>query len=182
MILNIPIALTLSRLVLLPILILVFYLPYAWAPFVTAFIFAVAAFTDILDGYLARVLNQSTRFGEFLDPVVDKLTVISALVLLTELYSTWWFSLPALLMIGREIIISALREWMAELGKRGDVSVSWIGKVKTTMQMLAIMSLLWHPHPIVVNLGYVMLYFSVFLSVISMLIYLNSAWKDLAKA
>ena len=121
-------------------------------------LFLAAAFTDVLDGYLARVLNQSTRFGEFLDPVVDKLMVMTALVLLVEDYSSAWISLPAIFMIGRELIVSALREWMAELGKRGHVAVSMVGKVKTTFQMVAIAALLWHATPEMVYLGYLLVY------------------------
>jgi CDP-diacylglycerol--glycerol-3-phosphate 3-phosphatidyltransferase len=112
--------------------VLAFYLPVVWAPFACALIFLVAAVTDWFDGYLARRWNQSTRFGAFLDPVADKVMVAIAMVLVAEHYHTWWVTLPAATMIGREIIISALREWMAELGKRSSVAVSWIGKVKTT--------------------------------------------------
>ncbi|VEB85118.1 phosphatidylglycerophosphate synthetase [Citrobacter koseri] len=103
--------------------------------FVTALIFCIAAVTDWFDGFLARRWNQSTRFGAFLDPVADKVLVAIAMVLVTEHYHSWWVTLPAATMIAREIIISALREWMAELGKRSSVAVSWIGKVKTTSQM-----------------------------------------------
>ena len=157
-------------------------MPYSWAPFCAAFVFLLAAFTDVLDGYLARVLNQSTRFGEFLDPVVDKLTVMAALVLIVEHYHAWWVSLPAVLMIGREILISALREWMAELGKRNQVSVSFIGKVKTTLQMLAIGGLIWHPNEAITSIGYVLLYTSALLSLWSMCTYLKGAWHDVYTA
>lgn len=109
---------------------LAFYLPFSWAPFACALIFFVAAVTDWFDGFLARRWNQSTRFGAFLDPVADKVMVAIAMVLVAEHYHTRWVTLPAATMIAREIIISALREWMAELGKRSSVAVSWIGKVK----------------------------------------------------
>ncbi len=138
---NIPIALTWFRLFLLPVFVLVFYLPYSWAPFVAAFVFWLAAITDALDGYAARKLEQSTRFGAFLDPVADKLMVTTALVLLVEDYNTIWLTLPALFMIGRELVISALREWMAEIGKRGAVAVSWIGKYKTAARWWQLLAL-----------------------------------------
>ncbi|VTP70113.1 CDP-diacylglycerol--glycerol-3-phosphate 3-phosphatidyltransferase [Leclercia adecarboxylata] len=128
--LNIPTLLTLFRVVLIPFFVLAFYLPFVWAPFACALIFFVAAVTDWFDGYLARRWNQSTRFGAFLDPVADKVMVAIAMVLVVEHYHSWWVTLPAATMIAREIIISALREWMAELGKRSSVAVSWIGKVK----------------------------------------------------
>ena len=108
-------------------------------------LFALASVTDWLDGYLARRWNQSTPFGAFLDPVADKLMVAVALALLIERFDTLVLTLPALVIIGREIVISALREWMAEMGKRGMVAVSWIGKLKTTLQMIAILVLLAFP-------------------------------------
>ncbi|EBG7874001.1 CDP-diacylglycerol--glycerol-3-phosphate 3-phosphatidyltransferase, partial [Salmonella enterica] len=126
---NIPTLLTLFRVILIPFFVVVFYLPFAWAPMVSALIFCIAAITDWFDGFLARRWNQSTRFGAFLDPVADKVLVAIAMVLVTEHYHSWWVTLPAATMIAREIIISALREWMAELGKRSSVAVSWIGKV-----------------------------------------------------
>lgn len=98
------------------------------SPFAAALIFCVAAVTDWFDGFLARRWNQSTRFGAFLDPVADKVLVAIAMVLVTEHYHSWWVTLPAATMIAREIIISALREWMAELGKRSSVVVSGLGK------------------------------------------------------
>ena len=176
---NVPIALTLFRVILLPIFVVFFFLPYSWAPFASAFVFWLAAITDALDGYLARRLGQSTRFGAFLDPVADKVMVAAALVLLVQDYNTIWLTLPALLMIGREIVISALREWMAELGKRGVVAVSWIGKYKTAAQMLAIIGLLWKPNEWVISLAFVLLYIAAILTFWSMLSYIMSAWKDL---
>ena len=121
---NIPNALTLFRIVLIPVLVVLFYMPIAHTYFLTAAVFAVAAMTDWLDGYLARKLGQSTALGAFLDPVADKLMVAVALALLIERYDASWFTIPAIIIIGREIVISALREWMAELGKRTSVAVS----------------------------------------------------------
>ena len=135
---NIPNSLTLFRIVLIPVLVALFYWPQAHTYFLTAAVFAVAAVTDWLDGYLARKLGQSTPLGAFLDPVADKLMVAVALALLIERYEAAWFTVPAVIIIGREIVISALREWMAELGKRTSVAVSYLGKVKTSAQMVAI--------------------------------------------
>ncbi|GGY86999.1 MULTISPECIES: CDP-diacylglycerol--glycerol-3-phosphate 3-phosphatidyltransferase [Shewanella] len=176
---NLPIALTWFRLFLLPVFVLVFYLPYHWTHFLAAFVFWLAAITDALDGYAARKLQQSTRFGAFLDPVADKLMVTTALVLLVEQYNTAWLTLPALFMIGREIVISALREWMAEIGKRGIVAVSWVGKYKTAAQMVAIIGLIWQTGPIMVMIAYVLLYIAALLTFWSMMSYIKAAWKDL---
>ncbi|QWL08184.1 CDP-diacylglycerol--glycerol-3-phosphate 3-phosphatidyltransferase [Shewanella algae] len=176
---NIPIALTWFRLFLLPVFVLVFYLPYSWAPFMAAFVFWLAAITDALDGYAARKLEQSTRFGAFLDPVADKLMVTTALVLLVEDYNTIWLTLPALFMIGRELVISALREWMAEIGKRGAVAVSWIGKYKTAAQMVAIIGLIWKQGDWMIYTAYALLYVAAILTFWSMISYIKAAWKDL---
>ncbi|RYV01571.1 CDP-diacylglycerol--glycerol-3-phosphate 3-phosphatidyltransferase [Shewanella sp. OPT22] len=176
---NVPIALTLFRLFLVPVFIVLFYLPFTWAPFAAAFAFWLAAITDALDGYAARKLKQSTRFGAFLDPVADKLMVALALVLLVEQYSSVWLTIPAIIMIGREIVISALREWMAEIGKRGTVAVSWIGKYKTAFQMIAIIGLIWKQSDFMVYLAYALLYVAAVLTFWSMLAYIMAAWKDL---
>ncbi|ACR69451.1 CDP-diacylglycerol--glycerol-3-phosphate 3-phosphatidyltransferase [Edwardsiella ictaluri] len=177
--LNIPTLLTLFRVILIPFFVLAFYLPFAWAPFVCALIFVVAAVTDWFDGYLARRLKQTTRFGAFLDPVADKVMVATALVLVTEYYHVWWVTLPAATMIAREIIISALREWMAEIGKRSSVAVSWIGKVKTTAQMMALVGLLWRPDIYITVAGIVALYIAAVLTFWSMFQYLSAARSDL---
>ena len=176
---NIPTCLTLFRVALIPFFVLAFYLPYPWAPMACALIFVFAAMTDWLDGYLARRLKQTTRFGALLDPVADKVMVAIALVLVAEYFHSWWITLPAATMIAREIIISALREWMAEIGKRSSVAVSWIGKVKTTAQMLSLVALLWRPDNIVVGVGVVALYIAAVLTFWSMFQYLNAARHDL---
>lgn len=177
MILTIPNILTLSRLVLIPVFLICFYLPVEWNYLLAAFIFWFAAGTDMLDGYLARRLNQSTKFGAFLDPVADKVMVATALVLLIQDYNTIWMSVPALIMIAREIIISALREWMAELGKRSAVAVSSLGKYKTAAQMLAIIALLSRYDDNVIMVGYVLLYIATILTFWSMFVYLSAAWQ-----
>ncbi len=178
--LNIPNALTMMRIFLIPVLVLVFYLPFHKHLMVAAVIFAVAAITDWLDGYLARRLGQTSAFGAFLDPVADKLMVAVALVLLVERHSTLLFTLAACVIIGREIVISALREWMAELGERTSVAVSYIGKVKTAFQMVAITGLLaidprtnenW-----LLVLCYLTLYVAAALTLWSMVVYLRAAW------
>ncbi len=180
MAINIPNTLTLMRICLIPVLVLVFYLPFKNHLLVAAGIFAVAAITDWLDGYLARRLGQMTAFGAFLDPVADKLMVVIALVLLVERHDTLMFTLAACVIIGREIVISALREWMAELGEATSVAVSYIGKVKTAFQMVAITGLLAiNPEPSenwLLVLCYVVLYTAAVLTLWSMFIYLQAAW------
>lgn len=180
---NIPNILTLARIVFIPLLVVLSYLPFSWSMPVAATLFALASLTDWLDGYLARRWNQSTAFGAFLDPVADKLMVVVALALLIESYDAMWLTLPALVIIGREIVISALREWMAEMGKRGSVAVSWIGKVKTTLQMVALLLLLAFPagHPIA-ELGVVTLYIAALLTLWSMIQYLRAAWPELSRS
>ncbi|MGB0895385.1 MAG: CDP-diacylglycerol--glycerol-3-phosphate 3-phosphatidyltransferase [Parashewanella sp.] len=178
---NVPIALTLFRLLLVPIFIVLFYLPFHWAAFAAAFAFWLAAITDALDGYAARKLKQSTRFGAFLDPVADKLMVVLALVLLVEQYSSVWLTIPAIIMIGREIVISALREWMAEIGKRGVVAVSWVGKYKTAVQMVAIIGLIWQYNTFMIYLAYTLLYVAAVLTFWSMMSYIMAAWQHLTE-
>lgn len=176
---NIPNALTLMRILFIPVLVVVFYLPQANSHIWATGLFIVAAFTDWLDGYLARKLDQSTPFGAFLDPVADKIMVAVALVLLVEHFASIWFSLPALVIIGREIVISALREWMAELGQRASVAVSYIGKVKTMAQMGAITAFLFlagEEMPNFEMFAYLVLYIAAGLTLWSMLIYLKAAW------
>ncbi|WP_413112427.1 CDP-diacylglycerol--glycerol-3-phosphate 3-phosphatidyltransferase [Thaumasiovibrio sp. DFM-14] len=180
--LTIPNILSFIRLLLIPVFVVIFYLPYQWAEFVAALVFVVAALTDWLDGFLARKLNQTTRFGAFIDPVADKVMVATALVLVVEDYATFWVTIPAITMIGREIIISALREWMAEIGKRSSVAVSWVGKVKTTAQMIALILLIWQPHAYIIWLGYVALYVAMGLTYWSMYQYIHAARHDLLDA
>jgi len=170
--------LTLFRILLIPVFVIIFYLPYSWSYPLTALIFTLAAITDWLDGYVARKYNQSTAFGAFLDPVADKLMVVVALVLLTSVHSNAWFAIPAAIIVGREIVISALREWMAEVGQSASVAVSYIGKIKTTLQMLSIIVLLaFDPinYAIFTGIGYVLLYTAVVLTLWSMIIYIKAA-------
>ncbi len=180
---TIPNALTILRILLIPVLVVVFYLPFKNHLLFAAGIFAFAAITDWVDGYLARRLGQMTAFGAFLDPVADKLMVTIALVLLVERHDTLLFTLAACVIIVREIVVSALREWMAELGERTSVAVSYIGKVKTTMQMGSIVFLLaTPPGTLISTLGLIMLYGAAVLTIWSMMLYLSAAWSQLKKA
>jgi CDP-diacylglycerol--glycerol-3-phosphate 3-phosphatidyltransferase len=180
---NIPNTLTFGRILLIPVLVLVFYWPFPRHELAAAGIFAIASITDWFDGYLARKLGQMTAFGAFLDPVADKLMVCIALVLLVEQHDHLIFTLAAMVIIGREIVISALREWMAELGQRTSVSVSYLGKVKTFLQMVAITCLLAISQDIsaewFVALSYLMLYVAAGLTLWSMVIYVSAASKVL---
>ncbi len=180
---NLPNILTLSRILLIPVFVLVYFLPtpnnYLWA----ALLFGLAAATDWMDGYLARKWGQITPFGAFLDPVADKLIVVTALLLLIDSHSSLWLTLPAIVIVGREIVISALREWMAEMNSRGVVAVSWLGRAKTTIQMVAIFLLLANnPDELErpwVLMGYGLLYAAAVLTLISMFNYLRAAWPTL---
>ena len=180
---NIPNILTLARIVFIPLLVVLFYLPVSWSMPLAAGLFALASVTDWLDGYLARRWDQSTPFGAFLDPVADKLMVAVALALLIERYDASWLTLPAMVIIGREIVISALREWMAEMGKRGTVAVSWIGKFKTSLQMIALLLLLaFAPGTPIAMLGVATLYVAALLTLWSMIDYLRTAWPHLSRS
>ena len=144
---TVPTMLTLLRIVLIPVLVVVFYLPYKWTNFAAAFVFALASVTDWLDGWIARRYDQYSAFGAFLDPVADKLMVAVALFLIVQGHPTTWMALWAAVIVGREIAVSALREWMAELGQRARVAVATVGKIKTIAQMVALLCLLYAISP-----------------------------------
>ncbi|MHB1951359.1 MAG: CDP-diacylglycerol--glycerol-3-phosphate 3-phosphatidyltransferase [Acidiferrobacteraceae bacterium] len=190
-ILNAPNSLTLLRLVLIPVFVLIYYSSWHWSHLATALVFLLAALTDWLDGYLARKLNQLSAFGAFLDPVVDKLMVAAALILLLgtphlaeHSLSGRFFGAVVLVIIGREITISALREWMAELGRRSSVAVSFIGKIKTTAQMVAIPFMLYRRpigHIQLFTVGELLLYLAAALTLWSMAIYLKAAWPHMIR-
>ena len=153
-------------------------LQHEWSIFAAGVLFALAALTDWLDGYLARRLNQTTPFGAFLDPVADKLIVVSALIVLVTYHHTAWLTIPSLIIVGREIVISALREWMAEMNDSVAVAVSFLGKVKTTLQMVAITLLLIVPvdtQSATTTIGYVLLYLASIMTLWSMSQYLRAA-------
>jgi CDP-diacylglycerol--glycerol-3-phosphate 3-phosphatidyltransferase len=193
---NWPNVLTLVRISVIPLLVLFFYLPVSWGHVAAATLFALASLTDWLDGYLARYLKQSTKLGAFLDPVADKLMVSVVLVLIVAeptfqfvsvtsavvSIPSYVLTIPAAIIVAREIIVSALREWMAEIGKRAKVAVSSLGKVKTTVQMLALIVLLYcnnSTNATLVFTGYVLLYVAATLTIWSMCIYLKAAWIQL---
>jgi len=180
---SLPNLLTLLRILLIPVFVVVFYLPFSWAHVAAAVIFALASFTDWLDGYLARRLKQISPFGAFLDPVADKLLVATSLLLLVGAKDLNYITLPAIVIVGREIVISALREWMAEIGSRASITVSYIGKIKTAVQMIALVLLLaFHPaHSIWGMIGFILLYLAAVLTIWSMVIYIGIAWPQLIK-
>lgn len=175
---SLPNLLTFARIALVPLLVAVFYVPAPWSGPASAAIFALAGITDWLDGYLARRLDQESPFGAFLDPVADKLMVAAALVMLVDKHDSLWLSLSAIVIIGREIAISALREWMAHIGERARVAVSYVGKVKTTAQMVALLFLLYE-HPLwglpIFEIGLIALYVAAILTLWSMVSYLRAA-------
>jgi CDP-diacylglycerol--glycerol-3-phosphate 3-phosphatidyltransferase len=191
-----PIAnvLTLARIIMIPLVVLFFYLPYWWCKAATGIVFILAALTDSLDGYLARKLGQTSALGAFLDPVADKLMVAVALVLLVSYESgplPWLefdpkmlITLTAAVIIGREITISALREWMAEVGARGKVAVSSIGKWKTGLQMTGLSMMLFRSDVWFIpawELGLYCLVAAAALTLWSMVMYLHAAWPDLMR-
>ena len=181
---NIPTLLTLLRIALIPVLVIFFYVPWEYSNIATTVIFFMAAITDWLDGYLARKMQVETKFGAFLDPVADKIMVAFVLVLLVQAEASIWMTLPAAIIIGREITISSLREWMAEIGQRATVKVSSIGKWKTTAQMLAIGCLLYSEELIGISmqlLGLVMLYVAAILTLWSMMSYLKAAYTTMVE-
>lgn len=206
--LNLPNILTLVRILVIPFFITVYYLPIASAHVIATTLFALACVTDWLDGYLARSLKLSTRFGAFLDPVADKMMVSIALVMIVAerqfqylnippviahylnsapfivTIPAFVVTIPAAIIVSREIIVSALREWMAELGKRARASVvvSNLGKIKTAVQMLALIVLIYCDTPtnaFVVVAGYILLWIAAILTLWSMVIYLKAAWPEL---
>lgn len=175
---NLPTALTLLRIGLIPVLVVAFYLPWRGMHVLCAAIFSIAALTDWLDGYLARRMSQTTVFGAFLDPVADKLMVAVTLVLIVQADPNPYVAVASAIIIGREITIASLREWMAEIGQRQQVAVSWLGKWKTTSQMVAVITLLlsmdvWE-RPLK-QFGQVFLLISGVLTLWSMVSYLKSA-------
>lgn len=180
--LTLPLFLTLMRVAAIPVVIAMFYLPVPYARQIATVLYTAACLTDWLDGWLARRWNQTSPFGAFLDPVADKLLVAVCLVMLLhsdESPYRWLLALIVAVIIGREITISALREWMAELGKRASVAVSWIGKLKTIFQMTAIGMMIWQAPTFGVpwyDLGYGLLFVAALLTLWSMVVYLRASW------
>lgn len=176
---TIPTALTLARIALIPVLVFVWYLPVAWAAGAAALIFVSCSVTDWLDGWIARRFDMGSSFGRFLDPVADKLLVATALLLVVQHYATPTMGILAAIVISREIMISALREWMAGIGTAHVVRVGWLGKAKTLVQMLALTLLLYQAELIgapTAKIGGILLLVSAVLALVSGVQYLRAAW------
>ena len=181
---TLPTAITLFRVALIPLFVVVFYLPFSWANVAATSIFFVASVSDWVDGYLARVMKQESSFGAFLDPVADKLMVVVIIILLVEAHPSIYIALPAVIIVAREISISALREWMAQLGSSTTLQVSFVGKAKTVAQMLALGFMIFS-EPLmglpIFDIGLALFYWAAFLTIVSMIIYLRSAWPVITR-
>ena len=182
---NLPNILTWLRIVAIPLVVVLFYMPNAWADPAAGLLFAAAAITDTLDGYLARRMGLTSKLGAFLDPVADKLIVAVALVLLVSRNPHWYVVLMGAVIIGREIAISALREWMAELGQRTTVAVSQLGKYKTILQMVGL-SMMLYRNPLfglrIYDIGVALSVVAAVLTLMSMIVYLRAAWPAMKAA
>ena len=179
---NLPNTLTWLRILMIPGVVILYYLPFWWAHPAAGVGFALAGITDTLDGYFARKLGLTSRLGAFLDPVADKLIVAAALVLIVSADSRWFVVIMAIVIIGREIAVSALREWMAEIGARGRIKVSQLAKYKTIMQITGLSMMLFH-HQLfgiaIYKLGVVLTAIAAVLTLWSMILYLRLAWPEL---
>ena len=179
---TIPNLLTALRIALIPAIVVLFYLPYHWADMACGLMFALAGITDSIDGYLARRLGQVSPLGAFLDPVADKLIVAVALVLLVSRDPQWYVTMTAAVIVGREIAISALREWMAEIGARRKVAVSALGKHKTILQVVGLSMMLFRQDLLflpIYEIGLGLTALAAVLTLWSMVVYLRAAWPDL---
>lgn len=180
--LTLPTVITLFRISLVPILVIAFYMPFPWANFLAATVFALASVSDWADGYLARILKQESAFGAFLDPVADKLMVVVTIILLVQTHPSLYIALPSLIIVAREISISALREWMAELGNSATVKVSFIGKTKTVAQLLSLLLMIYNK-PIngipIFEIGLGLYFLAAILTITSFCIYLRAAWPTI---
>jgi CDP-diacylglycerol--glycerol-3-phosphate 3-phosphatidyltransferase len=177
--LNLANILTLLRIAAIPVVVVCFYSPLDYARPIAAVLFGLAAITDMIDGWVARRFGQTSRFGEFLDPVADKLMVAIVLVMLVQAQASWFEDVIAMIIIGREITISALREWMATIGERANVKVDITGKIKTTLQMFGIAFMVWKL-PLfgipIYTIGFVLLVLAAVMTIWSMIVYLRAAW------
>ena len=179
---NLPNALTWLRILMIPAIIALFLLPVWWAGPATCAAFAIAGITDTLDGYFARKMGLTSRLGAFLDPVADKLIVAAALVLIVSRDPRWFVVLGAIVIIGREIAVSALREWMAEIGARAKVAVSSVGKLKTIMQIVGLSCMLFQLDFLtlpIYKIGLALTLVATILTLWSMIAYLRLAWPEL---
>jgi CDP-diacylglycerol---glycerol-3-phosphate 3-phosphatidyltransferase len=184
MVWNLPNTLTWLRIAAIPLIVLLFYMPYHWSDPAAGLLFVAAGITDSLDGYFARRLGQTSRLGAFLDPVADKLIVAVALVLLISKDTRALIVLTAAVIIGREITISALREWMAEIGARRKVAVSQLGKIKTVLQIAGLSMMLYRMPLIgipIYRLGVVLTELAAAATLVSMVAYLRAAWPELKR-
>ncbi|MEM8817668.1 MAG: CDP-diacylglycerol--glycerol-3-phosphate 3-phosphatidyltransferase [Pseudomonadota bacterium] len=180
--LNLANILTLFRIAAIPVVVILFYAPFDNARPVAAILFGIAAVTDLIDGWIARRFNQMSKFGEFLDPVADKLMVVIVLVMLVQAQSSLWEDIIAMIIIGREITVSALREWMATIGERNTVKVQFSGKLKTTLQMFGIAFMVWQETLFGIDIyrvGYYLLIAAAVLTIYSMYAYLKAAWPSM---
>ncbi len=179
MVWHLPNIMTFSRLAMLPVFVVAFYLPFDWARPAACFIFAAAAITDWADGFFARRMGLDSRFGAFIDPVADKLIVATALVLIVQTDARWFVALAAAVIIGRELTISALREWLSETGMRAKVKVSRLGKTKTAFQMTGLSFMIYEQHlwnlPIY-DIGLLLIIIAAALTLWSMFDYWRAAW------
>jgi len=177
--LTVPNVLTTIRIIAIPLIVIIYYAPISWGGPGAGVLFALAGITDYFDGYLARRLGQTSKFGAFLDPVADKLVVATALVLIVQHDPRPYLAVVAAVIIGREITVSALREWMSEVGARGKVAVTYFGKWKTTAQITGI-SMILYERPLfgidVHSIGLVLLLIAAGLTILSMIDYLRTAW------
>lgn len=179
---NIPNIVTFSRIGLIPVFMIVYYLPFKYAHVAATVIFAIACVTDLLDGYLARSLKQTSPLGSFLDPVADKLLITTAIVLVLGHSRMEYLTLPSVIIVAREVVVSALREWMAEIGKRASVAVNLFGKVKTILQMFAVGALVFISKDSAAwqyAVAYVSYYAAAALTLWSMIVYFKAAWPML---
>lgn len=180
--LNLANILTLFRIASIPVVVICFYAPFDNARPIAAILFGIAAITDLIDGWIARKYNQTSRFGEFLDPVADKLMVVIVLVMLVQAQSSLWEDIIAMIIIGREITVSALREWMASIGERATVKVQFSGKIKTTLQMFGIAFMVYQEHLFgldIYKIGYALLIAAAIMTLYSMYMYLRAAWPSM---
>jgi len=182
--LTLPTAITLFRIALIPLFVIVFYLPFSWANVAAAGIFALASISDWVDGFLARWMQQVSLFGAFLDPVADKLMVVVIIVLLVQANPSIYVALPSVIIVAREISVSALREWMAQIGSSATVKVSFIGKSKTVSQMFALGFMIF-AEPFmglpIFDIGLAIYYIAAILTIVSMVIYLRAAWPVITR-
>lgn len=179
---KLPNQITIFRIILIPVFMLFFYLPYLWGHWIATAIFVIAGLTDWLDGYLARRWNQTSDFGAFLDPIADKLLVVVALVLLVSRPYLMYISFPAAIIVGRELIVCAIREWMAELGHKEKVKVYYVSKIKTGIQFTAISLLVLYvppEWPLIKWAGYLFFYLAAILTLWTMTVYIRIVAREI---